>query len=368
MEMSEKENHLEVTVAATQNSLHIFEIDGPEAEPSARWEELPKVIVSARVDERLRDVLERASAELGISVSAQTQCAVAQLRRERGEEPREETVVDHLAFAAFHCLDDDEVVNSHGIQRRNARLGSTAVAVVRDERGRAVWKRPPFEATMAELIDAADADLIEGDPLQPYLVLVIPQGELGLLAEWTQLVENLKLLWDIAGAMAQIGGAWAFLDLVRQVAKRRTSTAETIAANASDWSKRGARPDDLVALLQMRPRTSEEIGALLGCSDGEAEALLWGLGCAERDGLWHWRGDDVANFIADDLELDQMFANYRGRGSVKREFERRMRQLGEGGQAPSASSEKQQMSDEFSRKVHAEIEEELGDRLLDEEV
>lgn len=358
--MSQSERTLEITVAATENSLRIFDIDGPEAANGASWMELPKTRLQATPETTLRDVLEQASAQLGITVNSQLRKSIARSRKERGEAPREEGVVDRLAFAEFRCLEDDEVMDSHGTRRRMSRLRSTSVVVVRDEQGQAVWRRPPFDATMAELLDAAEAGLIEGDPLQPYLVLVVPQGDFGLFAEWQRFSETLKLFWEVSAAMAQVGGALAFLDMVRRVLKRRSEkTTEVVEGNAQAWSERGASPDDVIELLRQKPREVSEIASLLGCAKGEAEALLWGLGCAEIEGLWHWRGDAVANFIADDLELRPMLENYRGEERLRSEFERRLRELGQEGQSASAEVEKREMYEELRRQVDAEIDDDL---------
>jgi hypothetical protein len=359
--MSRDERTLEITVAATENSLRIFDIAGPEAAQGARWEELPQTRLHATPEMSLRNVLELASAQLGITVQAELGQALAQLREERGEAAHEEKVVDRLAFAEFRRPDDDDVMDSVGTKRRNKRLRSTSVVIVRNELGQAVWKRPPFDATMAELLDAAEAGLIEGDPLQPYLVLVVPQGDFGLFAEWHRFLETLKLLWEVSGAMAQAGGALAFLDLVRRAFKRRgNKPTEVVEKNAQVWSERGAGPDDVIELLQQKPRKASVIASLLGCTTGEAEALLWGLGCAEIDGCWHWRGDALASFIADDLELRPMLGNYRGEDRLRSEYERRLRELGQQGESTSAEDEKREMYEEFRRQVEAEIDEGLG--------
>ena len=341
------ERTMEITVAATENSLRIFDINGPEAANGASWEELPKARLQATPEMSLRDVLEQASAQLDITVHAEMRRALARLREERGEAPREETVVERLAFAEFRRPDDDDVMDSVGTRRRNKRLGSTSVVVVRDELGQAVWKRPPFEATMAELLDAAKEGLIEGDPLQPYLVLVVPQGTSGLYAEWQQFLETLRILWEISGAMGHLGGAWAFVELVRRVIKRRNAgVTKAVERNAKAWSERGARPDDLLQLLRQKPRRIHEVTSLLGCSAGEAEALLWGLGYTESEGFWRWRGDAVARLIADDVELGPAFSNYRGEEKVRPELERRLRELGETGETKSYEEEKQMMLEE----------------------
>lgn len=352
---------VQVTVAATENALRIFDVPGGGAAHGAHWDELPKTTVLADPTETLREVLRRAANDLGIDVAAEVKKIHSKLRAERGEAPHEDKVVDRIAFAEFRRPDDDEPVDERGTLRRLARLKGCGVVVVRDAQGHAVWRRPPFAATMAELIDAAEAGLLDGDPLQPYLVLVVPQGDFGTLGEWHEFATQLQLLWEISGALAQVAGAWGFVELLRKVAGRRSAeVARTVEENAVAWSERGARPSDLVELLEQRPRSGESIAALLGCSLGEAEAVLWGLGCTRDGELWVYRGDQAADFIADDLQLKSMLASYRGPENLRGEFERRLAQLGREGHAPSAEKEKQEMNAEFRKRIEEEDDLDLG--------
>lgn len=353
--MGTDERSLEVLVAATEDPLRIFEIPAGGPPANAAWSELPKTRLLVTPTETLREVLTRAATDLGISVGAQAARIINKQREEQGKPPTAVEVVDRLAFAEFRRLDDDEH-DEHGRPRRIVRLKSTGVAVVRDPQGHAIWKRPPFEATMAELVDAAETGLLDGDPLQPYLVLLIPQGELGGPLAWHQLAQQLKLLWDISGYLAQAGGAWAFIELVRQVARRRSKeTVSAIESNATTWTDRGARPGDLLDLVQRAPRTAQDIAALLGCSEQEAEAILWGIGCTHIDGIWIYRGDAAASFIADDLELRDSFSAYRDPEATRPEFERRLTELGQHGSAPSAEEEKREMHEEFTQQVEREL-------------
>lgn len=57
---------LDVTVAATENLLDMFEVPGGGAPAGSTWEELPKTSVRAFPSETLREVLNRAADQLGI--------------------------------------------------------------------------------------------------------------------------------------------------------------------------------------------------------------------------------------------------------------------------------------------------------------
>lgn len=288
--VSVKNDRLVVTVAGMAAGQGLFQYDGKGPAWDATWDELPKTTVSAEPDEPLRSVLRRGAHALGVSVSPAVRRARAELREQEGKPPLDEEVTDMLVYAAFHRGDDDEAGDgTEGTLRRDARSRKRTVLVVRDAAGHAVWRRPPFDATMAELVDAHDVGLLDGDPLQVYLVLVIPQGEMGVLGEWSQFQENLEIAWHLTGVAAQIAGAFSFIEAVRRFAERRSGkAAEAVKKNSTAWAERGGAPADLKQLLASQPRDSAETAALLGCSEAEAEAILWGLGFTPETGSGRW--------------------------------------------------------------------------------
>jgi hypothetical protein len=227
--------------------------------------------------------------------------------------------------------------------------------VVRNADGHAVWKRPPFEATVAELIDAQSAGLIDGDPLQIYLVPSIPQGAFGIGGEWNLFIEHLKTLWDVASAASTLGGAASAAILVKEVVKRRSKQAtETIEQRSPDWTERGGAPGDLVNLLAARPRTTDEIASLLGCPSDEAEAILWAFGFTfdQSSRRWARGGDKAAQFIADDIELSftDVLAWPDAEGRYREVAEKRFRELAEQGKAVPAEEDRAAMRDRYFKR------------------
>jgi hypothetical protein len=224
--------------------------------------------------------------------------------------------------------------------------------VVRNEDGAAVWKRPPFDATVAELLDAHSAGLIEGDPLQIYLVPSIPQGAFGLGGEWNLFIEHLKTLWDATSAASTLGGAAAAGFLLKDLIERRGKHAtEAISRRSPAWTERGGAPGDLVNLLAAQPRTTEEIAGLLGCAGNEAEAILWALGFAfdEDSTTWIQGGDETARLIVDDIELSLTdVLEWPGAEGLYRDaVEKRLGELGEGRKPPPAAEERKAMRDRY---------------------
>jgi hypothetical protein len=277
------------TVAGTPAGQGIFQYDKGGPDWHAPWADLPKAELVVTPDESLRRVLTRAAEELGVSLTAGAARAHEHNRPSGSAPSGPEAVIETTAYVAFHRPDDDDPPEvPEGMARRDERSRKHTVLVVRDGEGRAVWRRPPLDATIGELLDAGEAGLLEGDPLELYLVLSIPQGGIGGYAEWQQLQQALEAAWHLRGLFGELITYLSFIGAVSRWAKRRSNKgAEAVERHSADWARRGAAPADLENLLAARPRGSTEVAALLGCSREEAEAILWALGFVPRkDGTW----------------------------------------------------------------------------------
>ncbi|MGA8744851.1 MAG: hypothetical protein WB507_03190 [Solirubrobacterales bacterium] len=280
---------LTVTVVGTAAGQGIFRYRDGGPDWRAPWAELPKVEILARATDSLGSVLERAAEKLGVSLTPGAERVHRGKRAGDGAMTPAEVVLETLAYAGFRRADDDLPGDGReGVVRRDSRARKHTVLVVRDSEGRAVWRRPPFTATMGELVDAAEVGLLEGDPLCPYLILVIPQGMIGLTGDWAQLRQELETIWILSGIVGQIAGALSFLGFVRRFAERHSDRgAKAVKRNSAAWAERGASPADLDRLLTSKPRTTPEVAALLGCPESEAEAILWAFGLVLGDNcLW----------------------------------------------------------------------------------
>jgi hypothetical protein len=280
---------LTVTVVGTAAGQGIFRYwdDGPDWH--APWEKLPKVEVKARPTDSLGSILEQAAEMLGVSLTPGAERAHRGTQGGGSATTPAKAVLETLTYAGFRRGDDDLPGDGReGVIRRDSRARKHTVLVVRDSEGRAVWRRPPFTATVGELVDAAEVGLLDGDPLCPYLILVIPQGLVGPLGDWAQLRQELEAIWILSGIAAQIAGALSFIGFVRRFVERHSGrAAKAVERNSAGWAERGASPADLDELLTSKPRTTAEVAALLGCAEAEAEAILWAFGLVlGGDGIW----------------------------------------------------------------------------------
>lgn len=274
------ENSHELTVLGQPPGQGIFQYRDGGPDWNASEDELPSAVVTAKSGDTLRSVLLKGAEAMGVSLTPAvrgTHINLGYLPDDGTLSPAEEAM-RVVVYAGFRRPDDDEPMDgAAGALRRNQKSRHLRVLVVRDSRGRAVWRRPPFDATVAELIDAAEQGLFVGDPLRPYLVLVVPQGDLGLLGEWAAFQKELETAWYLTGAFSTVVGALSGVEWVKKRLARRDA-AKVVERNAVDWESRGAAPQDLRRLLASRPMHAGEVASLLGCSEREAEAILWAYG------------------------------------------------------------------------------------------
>ena len=354
MSSSRDPAELTVTVARLQAFPFVFSVPAPDVTAGAMWEQLPKVTLQVSTDDQLVDVLRRACQALGVGV--------ADPAKQAGGDPRRDAA-DRLVYAAFRRSDDDVMdVDEHGYRYlRRERREYVNVAVVPDAYGRALWRRPIFDATLGELLDAHEAGLLDGDPREPYLVLSVPQGEFGLLAslvDWPSILVALKILYDVLQVAGTVEGGLGLRDRLRAFRRRRTpEMLEIVERRASDWASRGAAPGDLLELLASHAWRPDALAALLGTSESEAEAILWGFGFAYDDtaAVWRHKADPLAEVIAEDVELAFWDVATEGQRDLQDTVAQRTKQFLEGDHVPSLQEIEAQITEEWLREEASEL-------------
>jgi hypothetical protein len=290
---------LQVVLPATE-SIAPFWIDAAARRPPGTpFSDLPVVSVSAAPEETLRAVLGRAGDLLGVGLldrertdgrwsprrrhwwsprKPPSRQSLTSDPRNRDPQGRFE---DLLRFAAFVLPGDEE---DGPAVLRHKYLHLRRVATV-DAAGLARWDVRPLDAPIGNLLRAGDAGLLGGDPLRPYLILAVPGGDLGAIGTtWSAFEEAFTVVWEVVSAA---GTAYSAAQAIKAIRARLGGAKEVIALRSEEWSERGARPADLVPILGAEARSSGQVAALLGCTETEAEALLWGLDFeAGDDGLW----------------------------------------------------------------------------------
>jgi hypothetical protein len=242
---------------------------------------------------------------LGVALNPDAVETHESFARDQGRPAPSTDPADWLKYVGFWRPDDHLSDSQRGGLRRQWRLFRQSIPV-RNDHGQVRWQKPALDATIGQLVDASEWALFAGDPLRPYLIPSVPQGTSASPEAWIVIRDALVLAWTAAGAAAVLDGAAGLLDRVKDLRRRRSQGAlDAMATRSAAWSERGVAPTDLAAMLALRPRTTSEVSALLGCTDSESEAILWVLGFVliDRDGVWQHRADSAGDFLADEIEV-----------------------------------------------------------------
>jgi hypothetical protein len=145
--------------------------------------------------------------------------------------------------------------------------------IVVEADGTARWNLTAEQITVDHLLRSADRGLLRGDPLRPYLVLLLPQGG-----------EAFQTAWEVALAAWQIViNLLAAHDLYTLLRGARREEIQTELKDGTDvvdryrarWSTAGGGPSELVRTLERRPWSVADLRALLGvATDDDAQKLL----------------------------------------------------------------------------------------------
>lgn len=232
----------------------------------------PSVDLQVAPDETVRAVLARAARLLGVRIDAHAR------------------LDDAIHYLAFHLPEDDDALD-----RRRYVSGSHVMLV--DEAGRITWGNDFSTVTYEQIIRAADAGVIHGDPHRPYLILEQPAGN-GVLLIWAAVTTGLLLLEKGLSVAANIEGVLQFRDRLRRRAERgRRAVQET----SPDLLTRGGQPAEILRyVLDQDVWHAADLGQRLGCAEELAEGLLEMFGYGESNsGVWRKDDSPDALFMRD---------------------------------------------------------------------
>ena len=237
------------------------------------------------------------------------------------------TKIDSVAFAWFY-----EPADEAGLEDTGKPWEWVEDLITVDQSGSARWNRTAAEIPYADLVRAGELGLLRGDPLRPYLMLLLPQGDVDITTAW----EITKRAWEILGhlALAREVGRLA-LDEVkrRRMAKAVEDGVKTIDRHAGEWAVRRAGPSQILKTLERRPWTLDDLRMVLRLDNNEeaAELLaLYGFVADER-GVYEVSADWelVLHAVASDAAYTTVVPTLSHEGHAKR-----LRYLLETGELP----------------------------------
>jgi hypothetical protein len=245
-------------------------------------------VATLRVDAStaLGDILNRAAAEFGMSLSQQT----------LKDRPRA-TVADRIDGVAFYAPGDE-----HEAWLPKSRFVRRLPAI--DSAG-SLWMKDYREVAMEELERAGSLDLIEGHALHPYLRPAVSAGAMGVAAgEWAIVLEALRYLWHALDALAPLGTLPTLAWLGQPILKRLHRSADAVQTTSPQLAVRGIRPGELAVILSRRQWNPEECGLLLGMTENDAIQYLAVLGFEPNEGgVWEMKSQLAAALVRASVDI-----------------------------------------------------------------
>jgi hypothetical protein len=121
----------------------------------------------------------------------------------------------------------------------------------------------------------------------------------GAVPDW----ETVKAIWDALDFVLGVIGATTTLNEVRKrvadrLRRKVKRASQTIERHSGDWESRRGDPVALNQWLADRVWSSADVASALGCSEAEAEAVLWSFGFEHSAScVWRRGTDEEAKFI-----------------------------------------------------------------------
>lgn len=211
---------------------------------------------------------------------------------------------------AFYKPEDENGLSPRGMPRV---FGNELILV--DQNGLAIFGVYDHRAVrFADLIRASEAGALEGDPLRPYLMLDVGWGD-APPPDWATMQQGLEVAWQVLQALGVVGGAVAAVTKGREWLAKRVGRAREALSSHPEWMQKGYRPYQFEALVASREWTAAALAPLLGCSEEEAEAVLWAMGYSFNSDANRWEraGDEAAEMLAN-IYLAIAWAEKQGKG------------------------------------------------------
>ncbi len=184
------------------------------------------------------------------------------------------------------------------VERAMPRIHWSQLTLI-DSEGRALFGVHDFRSvTVADLLRASEAGVVDGDVLRPYLVAEGGWGDQPP-PDWPTLIHGFEVAWPyIKGLLEGLGLVVTAKEVWERIAERIRTGSES-ATKHREWSQRHFSPYQFQALLRTRNWSSEQIATLLDCSLDEVEPIMWCLGFEIDPGTetWSEQADQVSEFV-----------------------------------------------------------------------
>jgi hypothetical protein len=168
-----------------------------------------------------------------------------------------------------------EAADENGLREKYYEVDTDLILI--DVDGHARWNVTRDRIRFSDLDRSGRMGLLRGDPLRPYLVLLLPQGSFNIQLAW----EATRLTWEVLGGLLATRQALKLGAAQLAALRRRLRGASVVAAHHDAWASRGGGPGELRRLIERKPWDVEDLRMVMGLETSEeARAVLEIFGCA----------------------------------------------------------------------------------------
>jgi hypothetical protein len=151
------------------------------------------------------------------------------------------------------------------------RYESPTELILINEEGRAQWNLRADEIPYGHLVRAGEQGLLRGDPLRPYLPMLLPQGGGGFQAGWETLLTTWKILEELLVARGVYSlGSEAQHRLLGRLRRRRV-----VEAHSDEWIARGGAARNVSRTIDRKAWSPDDLRIVMNVpTSQDAEDLL----------------------------------------------------------------------------------------------
>jgi hypothetical protein len=233
-----------------------------------------------------------------------------------------ENLMSVIYWHSFYLPEDES-----GLQLR---YESSTDLILIDEDGRARWNLGVDEIPYEYLVRAGQQGLIRGDPLRPYLPMLLPQGGGGFQVGW----ETLLTAWKILEALLVARGTYALGNEARQRLLDRLRRRHVVEVHGDEWATRGGAARNVARTLDRKAWLPDDLRVVMNVpTNQDAEDLLALFGHEpDSTGSFTIGEADEARILR--LAEDDIFRTFVD-GATDAEIRPRLERLLETGESPT---------------------------------
>jgi hypothetical protein len=231
-------------------------------------------------------------------------------------------MMDVIHWAWFYVPEDES--------RFQQRYEWATDLILVDTDRRARWNLQADEIPYDWLVRSGEEGLLSGDPLRPYLPMLLPQGDGGFQIAW----ETLLISWRVLEGLLVAYGAYKLSKEARSRLLGRLRRRHSIETHYPEWVRRGGSARNVSRTLERKPWSLEDLRMIMNVPTAQiAEDLLAVFGYDRTaDGSYIVSESEEARILR--LADDDVFNTFSA-GATEAQLRPRLERLLETGEPPS---------------------------------